>query len=291
MQPKYKIGSAPRACRSFASTFVASVCPSKRKDLAMCKPMVYQSNIDRHENTSVKQFDYVQLLLCSPNQFYVSRCVGCMTVVQLVCLTRMHTTSSVAESSLWSAHNINCSLLSPTRRNRNWMTVIPYDIWFNLWSSLGSGNGIVRQRNLSSLWPRFPNIKLQRLGMTQLLRIQHKKEIQKRIFSAWMIHIYIYIQIVWDLASLSSNICSGFQLPLIARISAPGVICGECLAFHWSINPPCSTLNRKARSTNFRISRSFELQKLISEIVTDATVTPSCIRVAHSRNSPWCMSF
>ena len=72
-----------------------------------------------------------------------------------------------------------------------------------------------------------------------------------------MIHVSIYLAHLWDLASLSSNICSGFQLPLIARISAPGVICGECLAFHWSINPPCSTLNRKARSTNFRISRSF----------------------------------
>lgn len=165
MQPKYKIGSAPRACRSFASTFVASVCPSKRKDLAMCKPMVYQSNIDRHENTSVKQFDYVQLLLCSPNQFYVSRCVGCMTVVQLVCLTRMHTTSSVAESSLWSAHNINCSLLSPTRRNRNWMTVIPYDIWFNLWSSLGR-----RKRNRS---PKKPQLSLTEVSKYQTSKAWH----------------------------------------------------------------------------------------------------------------------
>ena len=128
----------------------------------------------------------------SPNQFYVSRCVGCIIVEQLVCLTRMQTTSSVAVSSLWSVHNINCSLQAPTHWNRkmdDWMTIILYDILWSLIPSVDkfrkTGN-LVRQRNLSSLWPRFPNIKLQRLGMTQLL-CNTKRKFRNASVPGWFI--------------------------------------------------------------------------------------------------------
>ena len=45
----------------------------------------------------------------------------------------------------------------------------------------------------------------------------------------------------WTKHDNSSSICSGFQLPLMARTSTPGAIWLECVAFHWATKPPSST--------------------------------------------------